>query len=226
MTTSAPETEANELIRATGVLDREPIKTSESALIVVDMVQWQVPRSPIEGTLATPYFVERLRELTIPKQQEAIRAARRLSVPVVFLRVGCYAADYSDASPAMREIFMQAGARADSNACDVIPELEAAPGDLSLIKTGSSGFLTSGLDSHLRNMGIHHVLYCGVVTNACVMLTAAGGFDLGYAGYVLSDSTATLSASLQGESENLIAGYMAEVITTDDAITRLEQGNK
>ena len=97
-------------------------------------------------------------------------------------------------------------------ACDVIDEIKPVDGDLSLIKTGSSCFGTSALDSHLRNIGIEHVLYTGVLTNACVMLTVAAGFDLRYRNYLVTDATATFTQHLQDQAEELMGGYLAENI--------------
>jgi len=106
----------------------------------------------------------------------------------------------------------------------VLPELGTEPGDLSLVKTGSSGYLTSSLHQHLQHMGTEHVIYTGVLTNACVTLTAASGYDLGYHGYVVADATATASAAVQEASEQMLAGFIAEVTTSDHAI-RLLRGS-
>jgi nicotinamidase-related amidase len=105
---------------------------------------------------------------------------------------------------------------------EVIDDLDVVPDDVSLIKTGSLGFPTSGLDSHLRNMHIEHVIYTGVITNGCVFLTAAGGMDRGYAGYLASDATATVTAAtLQRTTERLVDGFIATVASTDVLIDEL-----
>ena len=67
-------------------------------------------------------------------------------------------------------------------------------------------------------MGIEQVIYTGVVTNGCVFLTVAAGFDLGYHGWFVSDSTATFSERLQDLTEELISSYMARVVTTDEMV--------
>jgi biuret amidohydrolase len=143
-----------------------------------------------------------------------------LGIAVVFLRVGCAQADFSDMVPAMRDAVRLFGAVDGSTACEVIPEL-LRDGDLTLLKTGSGGFNSSPLDVRLRNMGITHVIYTGVITNACVLLTCAAGFDLGYHGYLVSDATATFDAELQRQSENLIGQFMAKVTTTDDLLSEI-----
>jgi nicotinamidase-related amidase len=129
-------------------------------------------------------------------------------------------ADFSDAVPAFRTAFETFGALDGTPACEVIPEL-LSDGDLTLLKTGSGGFNSSALDIHLRNMGIKQVIYTGVVTNGCVMLAAAQGFDLGYLGYLVTDATATFSQELQDQAEDVIGFYFAKSVTTDAMIALL-----
>ena len=48
------------------VFDRPPIAASTTALVVVDMVNWNVPRETNTSDLAPIYFVDRLAEIVIP----------------------------------------------------------------------------------------------------------------------------------------------------------------
>lgn len=199
-------------------LDYPPIRPSETALVVVDMTNSQVPRHVGETPMASPYFVDRLRELAIPNQVRLLEACRQAGVRVVFLRVGCQATDYADSGPRLRAMNRVLHGRDGTEATRVIEELAPRDGELSLLKTGSSGFTTANLDLVLRNMSVRHVLYTGVVTNACVMLTIAGGFDLGYYGYLVTDATATRSPDLQRDAESVIGEFMANIVTTDDIL--------
>lgn len=205
-------------------LARPPIDAPKTALVVIDMVNWQVRRVTPEGFIArmehegvdTRYIVERVENVVIPNIQYLITLSRKVGVRVAYLRLGCFQPDYSDALRNLQDMFRGAGARDGSKQCEVVDELAPEAGDISLIKTGTSGFYTSALDTHLRNMGIDHVIYTGVVTNACVLTTAAGGFDRGYYGYVVSDATATFSESLQTSSEEMLSGYLAKVVSTEE----------
>jgi nicotinamidase-related amidase len=210
-----------ELLQAVGAYDRPAFDPARAAVVIVDMVAWQLPATPVPGRLATPYYVDRTRRSAIPACRRIIDAAHEADVPVAFLRVGCFRTDYRDALPSFREHFRAAQAHDGSPSLDVIPELDARPGDLSLVKTGSSGFLTSNLHRHLQHMGVEHVIYAGVLTNACVTLTAAAGFDLGYHGYVATDATATVSEAMQVAAEQFLSGFIAQLITADDAVHSL-----
>lgn len=215
-----------DLIRAAGAYDRPVFDPARAAVVVVDMVAWQLPPAPIPDTLATPYYLDRMNEVVIPATRRVLDAARDSDVPVVFLKVGCYRKDYRDALPSFRHHFEAADAREGSPALDILPGLDPKPGELSLVKTGSSGYLTSSLNQHLQHMGTRHVIYTGVLTNACVTLTAASGYDLGYTGYVVTDATATVSPAVQDATEQMLSGFIAELITSDQAVDLLYGGSR
>jgi nicotinamidase-related amidase len=203
------------------------LRGERTAVVVVDMVNWQV--SPDQGMLGRmaangvdiSYMTSRVRDVVVPNVQRLVAHLRRAGGRIVYLRVGAYQHDCSDGSPHLQPSLRAAGAYDGSWACAVIDELSPEPGDISLIKTGSGGFASSNLDGHLRNMGIEHVLYTGVATSGCVLLTLAGGWDLGYHGYLVTDATATFSERLQEVTEELVSGYLAQVVTTDDLVARL-----
>ncbi|HEX4220517.1 MAG TPA: cysteine hydrolase [Acidimicrobiales bacterium] len=200
------------------VLERPPVDPTTTAVVVVDMVNWQVPRAVNDSGLAPAYYVDRLASTVVPNHERLLRGCRDVGARVVYLRVGCFQSNYSDAIAPFRGLFEDFDARDGTEACEVISEIHPEDGDLSLLKTASGGFNSSSLDSHLRNMGITHVLYTGVVTNACVMLTASGGFDLGYYGLLVADATAAFSPELQQQAENLIGYFIAPVTTTDEVL--------
>jgi nicotinamidase-related amidase len=157
------------------------LRGSNAAVVVVDMVNWQV--TPDKGMLGSmvangvdiSYMTDRVRSLVVPNRARLIKGVRAAGGRIVCLRVGAYQHDYSDGTPHLQASLRAATAHDGARACDVVEELRPEPGDISLIKTGSGGFTTSNLDNHLRNMGVRHVLYTGVATSGCVMLTLAGG---------------------------------------------------
>lgn len=170
------------------------------------------------------YFVDRLRTVVAPAHNSLLTAVRRRGGKVVFLRVGAFDETYADLTPGFKGIGRW-HPRADAWETQVIEGIDVQPGDISLIKTGSGGFYTSGLDSHLRNMGIDTVVYTGVITNSCGLLTSAGGFDRGYRGLLAADATATLSPKLQATAELLIDGYIANVVEAADVVRMLDEGD-
>src|SRR5262249_54914064 len=133
--------------------------------------------------------------------------------------------DYRDLVAALRDGLQAHEARDGAWGCEVIEALRPEPGDLSLVKTASGSFIGSSLDFHLRNAGIEHVLYTGVISHACVLLSVGEGFDLGYRGYFVSDATAAFTERLQEATEEIVSLYMAKVVSTDETIDLLEVGS-
>lgn len=213
--TSKPETTVTS---PESVVRWPPLDPATAAVVVVDMVNWQVPRIAGIHETATQYYVDRLARTVIPNHQRLLAAARSAGIPVIYLKVGSFRPDHSDAITQFRGVFADQGVRHGTPACDVIDEIAPQPGDIELVKTASGGFGSSALDTHLRNMGITHVIYTGVATNCCVMLSVGGGYDLGYHGVLVSDATATFTPEFQQQAENLMGFYLAPIVTTDDVL--------
>jgi biuret amidohydrolase len=220
------------IFRSDDALAFPPLDPQTTAVVVVDMVNWQLSReagmlAPMERNgIPVDYIVKRVNETAVPNLQRLLAACRQQGARIVYLRVGCYQSDYSDSIAPFRDVMRETGAVDGSWACEVIDALRPQPGDISLVKTGSGGFLTSNLDNHLRNMGVRHVLYTGVITNGCVLLTLAAGFDLGYHGYLVGDATATFSQRWQDLTEEIVGVYMAKVVSTDWIIDQLHAATR
>jgi nicotinamidase-related amidase len=207
-------------------MDFHQVDPRKAALVVVDMVNWQV--HPDGGYVrhfgdqpGTAYMARRSYDTIVPNLRRLIPACRKVGARIVHLRVGSAVSDFQDVPPSFRESFKKCGAIDGSWACQVIDELAVEPGDTSLLKTGSGGFGASALDQRLRLMDISHVIYTGVVTHACVLLTLAGGFDLGYQGALISDATAAFSDDMQAHTEAIVGIYMAKVMSTDQMVEAL-----
>ena len=215
------------IFQSSAALRFPPLDPKQTAVVVVDMINWQVTRGkgmlgPMEKEgIPVDYIVERVNKTVVPNLQHLFAVCRETGAKIVYLRAGCFQPDFSDSIGPFREIMRETGAVEGSWACEVIDPLRPEPGDVSLLKTGSGGFGTSNLDIHLRNMGIKNVLYTGVITNGCVLLSLATGFDLGYHGYLVSDTTATFSQRWQDLTEEIVSVYMAKVVTTAQIVDEL-----
>ena len=188
---------------------------ARTALVLVDLINWQV--DPADHLLA------RFADTIGPNLELLLPAARRAGVRVVHARLASRHPDYGDIVPALRPYVQAAGAYDGSLAAMPIAEVGDEPGDLSVVKSGSGAFGGTELDFLLRREGIDTILYAGVVTTACVLLSVAAGFDLGYRQYLVADCTGTLSARDQEDAERLIGNYLAEIVTAADAVAAMEQ---
>lgn len=218
----------DEMLQATATLERPSLDPERTALVVVDMINHQVTRgkgmlgSMEESGANVDYIVDQVNNVVIPNLQKLLSVCRKHNVMVVYLKAGCYSPDMSDAIPAFRAIWKSWNAVEGAWPMQVIDPIKPQKGDISLVKSGTGGFYTSPLDSILRNSAIQHVLYTGVVTNACVLATALGGFDRGYYGYLISDGCATFSERLKIFTEEIISAYIAQVVSTDEIIKKIK----
>jgi len=208
-------------------LQHPALDASSTAVVVVDMINYSLALVDWFERVGLPsrYLRDRIEQVVVPNHVRLLTAARRAGAAVVYLRQGCTRADFADAHRSLAPIMRELGARDGEWACEVIDAIKPEDGDVSILKTGSGGFTTSALDTHLRNIGIEHVLYTGVMTNACVMLTIAAGFDLGYHNYLVTDATATSTQDWQNKAEELMGLYLSENITTDVAVSLLSRAS-
>jgi ureidoacrylate peracid hydrolase len=58
----------------------------------------------------------------------------------------------------------------------IVEPLAPAPGEHVVRKSRYSGFVNTGLESHLRAAGIRNLLFTGIATNVCVESTARNAF--------------------------------------------------
>ncbi len=200
-----------------------------TALILVDLINWQVDPEGVsicsirEAGLdeSADYLTNRCSGTILPNLLKILNAAREVGVQVIHTRLASRHPDYLDIVPALRSYVRAAEAQDGSWACQPLEGIWDECYDLSIVKTGSGAFTGSGLDMLLRRLNINTLLYAGVVTNACVMLTATAGFDLGYRQYLISDCTGALSEQDQADTERLIGLYIAEPVSSEQTLTAL-----
>jgi nicotinamidase-related amidase len=204
---------------------------SRTALVLVDLINWQVAADGPSiqsvrqsGAIAqADHIVARCEEVVLPNLSRLVRGVRAAGIQIVHTRLASRHHDFADIVPALRPYVRAAGARDGSLACEPIPQVHSESGDLSVVKMGSGAFTGSNLDFLLRRLGIDTLLYAGVVTNACVMLSVAAGFDLGYRQYLITDCTGALSEEDQAAAERFIGLYMAQLVTTNGVLAALKE---
>lgn len=161
---------------------------ARTALVLVDLINWQVdPAGPSIAAIRAAghperadYLLERFAHTIRPNLELLLPGARRAGVRIVHARLASRHPHYADIVPALRPYVKAAAARDGSLAAAPIAEVGEESGDLSVVKRGSGAFGGTELDFLLRREGIDTILYAGVVTTACVLLSVAAGFDLGY----------------------------------------------
>ncbi len=199
---------------------------ARTALVLVDLINWQVsPDGPSIAAMRAAghdsnadYLLGRFADVIGPNLKTLLPAARRAGIRIVHARLASRHPDCRDIVPALRPYVQAAGAIDGTRAAEPIAEVGNEPGDLSVVKSGSGAFGGTELDFLLRREGVDTILYAGVVTTACVLLSVAAGFDLGYRQYLVADCTGTLSDRDQFDAERLIGNYLAEIVSTADTV--------
>jgi ureidoacrylate peracid hydrolase len=105
----------------------------------------------------------------------------------------------------------------------LFPSLEAQAGDLLVKKLKYSAFIagSSDIDAQLKSRGIDTLLVTGTVTNVCCESTARDAMMLDYRVVMLSDGNASLTDEEHAASLNNFMIFFGDVMTADEAISRL-----
>ena len=172
------------------------------ALIVIDMLN-----DFVTGKIATDRA-----ERIVPPLDRLLTAAREYGVPVVYANDAHREADFE------LDVWGEHAMRGTEGA-EVIPELAPAPDDHVFEKRTYDAFYETGLDDHLRSLGVDRIVLTGLHTNMCVRHASAGAFFRGYDVAVPEDAVdAFTEADHQGGVEYLDEVYGAAVTTVDDLI--------
>lgn len=74
---------------------------------------------------------------------------------------------------------------------EFMPEVAPVSGEPVFQKNVNSGFIGTGLEAHLRKLGIEHIITCGLTTPHCVSTTSRMGANLGFEVTLAHDACAT-----------------------------------
>ena len=202
----------------------------DTALVIVDLQYASGSREhglgkllAAQGRLAdAEYRFSRIESLVVPNSRRLADAFRSAGAPVVYVTYGSRLADFSDAP-----IHLQAWMRAIDNRVgtrehEIVDELRPRPGELVLNKTTMGAFASTGIDSHLRGMGVANIVVTGVSTNNCVSMTAMEACDRQFGVVVVSDATGTCSDEMQEATLKTFRRLWGRVMSTDEVIAELD----
>lgn len=101
---------------------------------------------------------------------------------------------------------------------ELIDQLSQVKGEILLTKTLYSAFEGTDLDKTLKNLGVDHLFFCGVMTNLCVETTARHAFMKNYQPIIVEDACAANTPEHHRASIlNLSYGF-ASISDTDAVI--------
>lgn len=203
------------------------------ALLVIDVQNTYLER-PDPGTLAgeelarfhawTP-FHERMHATVIPAIQRLLLAFRSRGEAVLFARIACLTPDGRDRSlsqkkPGWNNILLPA----DSEASQVVPALAPLPGEIVVTKTTDSALTGTNLRLILANMGITHVVCCGIFTDQCVSSSVRSLADESFDVIVAEDACAAGTMELHRRELEILNRIYCEVMRVEDVLGYLPPG--
>lgn len=151
---------------------------------------------------------------------ELTTAFRARSLPVVLVRVN-FSPDGADA-PRNRTGVSRPTGRPPADWTQPMPELDAQPTDLVVIKHQPGAFYGTDLDLQLRRRGITGIVLGGVATSLGVESTGRAGYDHGYNITFASDAMADFNPGAHEHSVNVTFPLFGEVDTTSAIISALD----
>lgn len=112
----------------------------------------------------------------------------------------------------------------DSPGGEWYPGFGPEPGDIVVKEHwGASSFANTDLDVQLRQNGITHVIFIGLIANTCIETTARQAAELGYHVTLVRDATAAMSADAMHAAHNVNGPtYAHAILTTAELVQQLE----
>ncbi|HEY0217652.1 MAG TPA: isochorismatase family protein [Cellulomonas sp.] len=143
------------------------------------------------------------------------RAFRERGLPVVLVNV-------TGGAPGRTDVGRPpAGAVHPDGWADLVEELDAQPGDHRVTKQTWGAFHRTGLDDHLRSLGVTQVLVTGVSTSAGVESTAREASAHGYHVVLVTDAMTDRSAEAHDHSVTHVFPRLGETATTAEVLAAL-----
>ncbi|MEH6610176.1 MAG: isochorismatase family cysteine hydrolase [Halioglobus sp.] len=205
------------------------VNATDTALLVIDMQNATGNRNmglgkilAEQGTLDdAAYRFDRIDQVLIPNISKLANTFRAVGAKVVYITYGANMPDASDVPAHIAGIVKATNNIAGQPEHEIVAALAPKPDELVVNKTTQGAFRSTGIDSHLKAMGIKSVVCVGVSTNNCVAMTAMEACDAQYRVVMVSDGTGTDSEEMQTATLTMLKRLWSRVMTTDEVIAEL-----
>jgi nicotinamidase-related amidase len=150
----------------------------------------------------------------VVKNASALAAAfRHHHLPVVLVNV-------AGGAPGRTEQPRRGGAFADGWT-DLVPELDQQPSDHTVTKHTWGAFSGTGLEEHLKNLGVTQVVIVGVATSIGVESTARQAHECGFNVALVTDAMTDMNPDAHENSVTRIFPRLGETGTTQEVLDLL-----
>ncbi len=106
---------------------------------------------------------------------------------------------------------------------DLVPELNQQPTDHTITKHTPGAFPKTGLEEHLRNLGVTQVVLAGISTSGGVESTARQAYENGFNVTLAIDAMTDANMDSHNYSLGKIFPRLGETGTTQDVLTLLNR---
>jgi nicotinamidase-related amidase len=141
-------------------------------------------------------------------------AFRDRGLPVVLVTVG-------GTPPGRTEQARRAGGELPAGWADLVPELNQQPDDHTVVKGTWGAFTNTGLDEHLKNLGVTQVVLAGVATSVGVESTARQAHENGFNVTLALDAMTDMDLDSHLHSATRIFPRLGETGTTKEILELL-----
>jgi nicotinamidase-related amidase len=142
-------------------------------------------------------------------------AFRRHGLPVVLVNVDGGAPGRAEQTRSTRDF--------PPGWTDLVPELNQQPADHTVTKRTWGAFTNTGLEEHLKNLGVTQVVIAGVATSAGVESTARHAHENGFHVTLAIDAMTDLNPDAHANSITRIFPRLGETGTTQEIIDLLDR---
>lgn len=176
------------------------------------------PAQRAEYDAWTPFHA-RMHDTVLPTIQRLLQRFRADGHEVLFARIACQTRDGRDRSlsqklPGWNNLLLP-----KDDWESQIPESVAPIGDeIVVTKTTDSALTGTNLRLILHNLGISHVVCCGIFTDQCVSSTVRSLADESFAVLVVEDGCAAASEALHRQELEIINMIYCHVMSSEELL--------
>ena len=203
------------------------LERGKVALLVIDVQNVYLAR-PQRATLdvaaraaydAWTPFHERMHGTVIPSICGLLARFRRDGHEILFARIACHTRDGRDRSlsqklPGWNNLLLPKDQWESQIVADIAPQGD----EIVLTKTTDSALTGTSLRLTLNNLGISHVVCCGIFTDQCVSSTVRSLADESFAVTVVEDGCAAGSDAVHDQELAIINMIYCHVMSSDELL--------
>jgi len=146
-------------------------------------------------------------------------AFRHHGQPVVWVRQE-FAPDLHDAFLEMRKQNLRVTI-AGTDGCEILPELDRRPTDMTIVKKRYSAFFGTDLEETLRRVCPDLLVVAGINTHACVRTTVIDAYQRDYEVVVAAECVASNDEAHHDMTKRYLDGGIARLLTNGEIIKML-----